>query len=141
MPPSATEPPPQASTLESTVPPPHLYTPREGRFENFIRPQADGYRQAKLRGTQRAAIVIDNGQPFTFPPYTVAADMNHRLFRNPSRMVVRLRATTKSSAHILQVSRPETRQDVLVRRGRCLCRHNGAGTHEKCFRGWQWHCE
>ncbi len=61
MAPSATDPPAQAPEQETVIPPPNLYTPREGRFENFVEVQADGYRQAKSRGPQRAAIVIDNG--------------------------------------------------------------------------------
>jgi actin-related protein 5 len=62
MAPSATEPQAQASQPETALPPPHLYTPRESRFEKFVEVQEDGYRQAKSRGNQAAAIVIDNGR-------------------------------------------------------------------------------
>ncbi|PBP28510.1 actin [Diplocarpon rosae] len=65
MAPSATEPQAQASEPENTVPPPHLYTPRESHFEGFVKIQADGYRQAKSRGSPRCAIVIDNGSSST----------------------------------------------------------------------------
>jgi actin-related protein 5 len=58
---SATEPQAQASQTENALPPPSLYTPRESRFEKFVEIQEDGYRQAKSRGDQGAAIVIDNG--------------------------------------------------------------------------------
>lgn len=73
MAPSAIDSPAQAPEPENTISPPHLYTPREGRFEHFIEVQADGYRQAKSRGSQGAAIVIDNGITpcaYTQNPYT-----------------------------------------------------------------------
>ncbi|KAH7386176.1 hypothetical protein BKA64DRAFT_135419 [Cadophora sp. MPI-SDFR-AT-0126] len=65
MAPSATEPQAQASQTENGLPPLRLYTPRETRFEKFIETQEDGYRQAKSRGNQGAAIVIDNGSSAT----------------------------------------------------------------------------
>jgi len=46
---------------ETTISPPKLYPAKEARFEKFIEPQNDGYRQAKSRGSERTAIVIDNG--------------------------------------------------------------------------------
>ncbi|KAH8667565.1 hypothetical protein BGZ60DRAFT_409525 [Tricladium varicosporioides] len=65
MAPSAIDPAPQASDPESTVPPPHLYPPREAHFEKYIEPQPDGYREAVLQGSERVAIVIDNGSSAT----------------------------------------------------------------------------
>ena len=59
MAPSATGPATQAP--EITFTPPKLYPAKEARFEKYIEPQHDGYRQAKSRGPERAAIVIDNG--------------------------------------------------------------------------------
>ena len=63
MAPSAVDPPAQTSEPDNTVRPAHLYTPRETRFERYLEPQPNGYRQAKSRGPERATIVIDNGNP------------------------------------------------------------------------------
>ncbi|XMA14827.1 hypothetical protein WAI453_007618 [Rhynchosporium graminicola] len=65
MAPSATDPPAPALGPENLVPPPQLYTPRECHFENLIKAKADGYQQAKSRGNQGAALVIDNGSSAT----------------------------------------------------------------------------
>jgi len=51
-----------AAEQENAVPPPKLYPPREAHFERFIEPKSDGYQKAKSRGSDRAAIVIDNGK-------------------------------------------------------------------------------
>jgi len=59
MAPSATG--PAAQAPENTISLLNLYPAKEARFENFIEPQHDGYRQAKARGSERTAIVIDNG--------------------------------------------------------------------------------
>ena len=66
MAPSAIDPSAQASEPQNALPPPKLFTPREIHFEKYLDVQADGYRLAKSRGPERAAIVIDNGNiPFT----------------------------------------------------------------------------
>lgn len=61
MAPSATGIPAQQAEPESVLPPPVTYPPREARFENFVKPQPDGYKKAVSRGSGQAAIVIDNG--------------------------------------------------------------------------------
>ena len=65
MAPSATDPSMSTQGPETlnAIPPPKLYTPREIHFEKYVESQADGYRQAVSRGPERAAIVIDNGNP------------------------------------------------------------------------------
>jgi actin-related protein 5 len=52
---------PPATAPEAVLPPPKLYPARETYFEQFIEPKSDGYQQAKSRGGDSAAIVIDNG--------------------------------------------------------------------------------
>lgn len=61
MAPSATEPPAQTSSPGDAPPPPRIYAPRDAHFETFIEPQRDGYRKAKSKGSDKVAIVIDNG--------------------------------------------------------------------------------
>jgi actin-related protein 5 len=61
MAPSATEPPAQTSLPRDALPPPRTYAPRDAHFEAFIEPQRDGYRKAKSKGSDKVAIVIDNG--------------------------------------------------------------------------------
>ncbi|KAG0650264.1 Actin arp5 [Hyphodiscus hymeniophilus] len=65
MAPSAIDPSTQASDPQISAPPPQLYTPRELHFERYLASQPDGYRQARSRGPERAAIVIDNGSSET----------------------------------------------------------------------------
>ncbi|TAQ85212.1 Adenosinetriphosphatase [Chlorociboria aeruginascens] len=64
MSPSAIESPAQ-SIDQNSVLPPVLYHPREAHFARFIEADTDGYGQAVSRGSDRAAIVIDNGSSTT----------------------------------------------------------------------------
>jgi actin-related protein 5 len=61
MAPSAIDTPMQDAEPENKAPPPRLYPPREAHFEKSIEPRPDGYQKAKSRGSDRVAIVIDNG--------------------------------------------------------------------------------
>ncbi len=70
MAPSAIDPSVQVSEPENAIPPAHLYAPREAHFEEFVEPRPEGYRQARSRGPDRAAIVIDNGKSFIAPGAT-----------------------------------------------------------------------
>ncbi|KAI9050401.1 hypothetical protein LZ554_005566 [Drepanopeziza brunnea f. sp. 'monogermtubi'] len=65
MAPSATDTQALVAEPQNAIPPPRLYVPHEAHYAGFIEVQRDGYRQAKSQGSQRAAIVIDNGSSAT----------------------------------------------------------------------------
>lgn len=51
----------QGAKQAAPKPPPKLWSVKEAHFEAYQEPQPDGYREARARGANGAAIVIDNG--------------------------------------------------------------------------------
>lgn len=58
-----------ASEQQNSLPPPTLYPAKDLHFDKYLEPQPDGYQKAKSRGSDQAAIVIDNGN---FVPRIIA---------------------------------------------------------------------
>jgi hypothetical protein len=142
MAPSVVDPSAQASELQISAPPPKLYTPRELQFEKYLASKSDGYQKARSLGPGRAAIVIDNGyNPFDRISLLAYANTINRLFNNPRWLVLRNRAPPKCHTHLLEISRPEGGQVVLLCRRRCIRRHHSERTYEECIRGRKWHCQ
>jgi actin-related protein 5 len=61
MAPSAIGPPAQGLAQPFVTRPATLYPVKEAHFESYLKPQPEGYQQAVRRGSDNAAIVIDNG--------------------------------------------------------------------------------
>lgn len=67
---------PKSSEAVDELPPPHLYTVKEPRFESYKPPNPQGYHQAQRMQDGEAAIVIDNGKYIPENLYYISIPLN-----------------------------------------------------------------